>query len=261
MQPTALITGASMGIGRELALVLAERGYHLGLLARKTDLLVSLKEEIKKRFPTCEVFVASCDVTQIEACQKTIGDMASALGQLDLFIANAGIGVQTPAWKSNYKHIHDILMTNVVGAIASIETAKDIMIKQGFGHVVGVSSVAGFRGLPTSSGYSTSKVALTAYLESIRLDLKKMGIGVTSIHPGFVDTPMTQKNKYAMPFIMPADQAALIIYKAIQRKKRRFIFPWQMKVLITLMRILPDCLYDALMGLFIKRLQGSKKTS
>ncbi len=250
MNPIAIITGASTGIGAELAHVLAEQGYDLGLLARRSELLEALKNKIKKDIPSCEIVCAVCDVTKLDECQEIIKNMAEQLGGLDLFIANAGIGWQTPAWKQSWPVVRSILETNVMGTIASLEIAKDIMIKNKSGHLVGITSVAGFRGLPTSSGYSTSKVALTAYLESIRLDLKKSGIPVTAIHPGFIDTHMTKKNNYKMPFIMPAEKAAHLIWQAIRKKKSRYVFPWQMNVMIKLLRLMPDWLYDRLMSLY-----------
>ncbi len=252
MTKTALITGASAGIGSSLATLLASQGYNLGLMARRKDALDALAKDIREKYPTCQVEVGVLDVQDYDLCDLVVKKLADSLGGIDIFIANAGIGWQTPAWKNQFKVIRGILETNVLGAIATIEAAKDVMLKQGHGQIVGISSIAGFRGLPTSSGYSTSKVALTAYLEAIRLDLKHKNICVTSIHPGFIDTFMTQKNKYKMPFIMPADEAADLIYAAICKRKARYIFPWQMKILVTIMRLMPDWLYDFLLSRPVK---------
>lgn len=248
MNKKIIITGASAGIGYELAKVYAHAGYDLGVVARSGDLLKKLKAEISQ-FSTVKVFIKICDVAKLDECERAIKELASELGGLDIFIANAGIGRQTPAWKSNWPEIKNILQVNVMGAIASLETAKDIMLPGKSGQLVGITSVAGFRGLPTSSAYSTSKVALTAYLESIRLDLKSCGITVTAIHPGFIDTAMTRKNKYSMPWLKPAPESAQMIYKAIEHKKARYVFPWQMKILISILYHLPDRLYDLLLRL------------
>jgi short-subunit dehydrogenase len=252
MKKIALITGASAGIGRALAHKLASDGWHLGLMARREELLGELKKELVEKFPSVIVETAVLDVKQYDTVANVVNGLADKLGGIDLFIANAGVGVQTPAWKNHFPAIRDILETNLIGAIATVEAARDVMLARGSGHIVGISSVAGFRGLPTSSGYSTSKVALTAYLDAIRMDLKHRNISVTSIHPGFIETFMTQKNKYKMPFLMTADRAAGLICKAIAQKKARLIFPWQMKILITLMRLLPDGLYDYLLSRPIK---------
>lgn len=248
MTQTIIITGASSGIGYELAKLYAQAGFNLGLLARRLDLLNELKSELESKY-AIKVFVEACDVAQLDQCQKSIQNLSQALGGLDIFIANAGFGLQTPAWKPSWPTVRQILEINLMGAIASIEAAKDIMLPQKKGQLVGITSIAGFRGLPTSSGYSTSKVALTAYLECIRADLKQGGLGVTAIHPGFIETFMTQKNKYKMPFLLSAPVAAQMIFDAIQKKKSRYVFPWQMKILVGFLYHLPDCVYDFLMGL------------
>ncbi|EKD41355.1 MAG: short chain dehydrogenase [uncultured bacterium] len=248
MNKKIIITGASVGIGYELAKVYARAGYDIGVMARSGEMLKKLKTEIAT-FSAVQVVIKVCDVSDLDKCGQSVKELASELGGLDIFIANAGIGRQTPAWKSNWPEIKNILQVNVMGAIASLEAAKDIMLPGKSGQLVGITSVAGFRGLPTSSAYSTSKVALTAYLESIRLDLKKSGITVTAIHPGFIDTAMTRKNKYSMPWLLPAPKSAQMIFEAIQNKKARYVFPWQMKILVGILYHLPDRLYDFLMGL------------
>ena len=281
--PTAIITGASTGIGKSLALVLAREGYDLGLTARRQDLLLDLRKEIAGRYPKRRVFISPADVASEVNLQAAMKELMTQLGRLDLMIANAGIGFPTPAWKNNWNEIKQILDANVMGAIHSLELAKEKMLEQksgragaatsgvatggagaatsgvsggqasATGHLVGISSVAGFRGLPTSSAYCTSKAALTTYLESIRIDLKRLGIAVTSIHPGFIETKMTEKNSY-MPFLLSSEDAAEKIVRAIRRKKARFIFPWQMKLLISIMRALPDSVFD--WGMSLKKQKG-----
>lgn len=244
---TAIITGASTGIGHKLSHILAREGYDLGLLARRESLLRSLSEEIAKRYPNRKVAIASADVCREDSLEKGLNSLHDQLGQVDLFVANAGVGVETPAWKNNWSDVRRILETNIIGAIHSLEVAKGWMLSQKSGHLVGISSVATVRGLPVSSAYCTSKAALTTYLESIRIDLKPYGIRVTSIHPGFIATPMTEKNKY-MPFLLSADKAAEKIYRAIRSGRTRYYFPWQMKILVGLLRHLPDGVYDFLMS-------------
>ncbi len=249
---TAVITGASTGIGKSLAFKLAQEGYALGLIARRGDLLEKLKQDIETSVPGTRVLWKACDVVEDESFRHQLQSLVSELGQLDLFIANAGVGVNTPGYKSCWPSIKSILDVNVVGAISSLEAAKEIMLRQKSGHLVGISSVAAVRGLPGSSAYCCSKAALSAYLESIRIDLKLVGISVTSIHPGFIATPMTAKNN-SMPFLLSADQAALIISKTIQKKKARKTFPWPMLVFTWILRFCPDALYDAVCGLTLKK--------
>lgn len=241
--PTVIITGASTGIGYALALVLAQNGYDLGLLARRLPLLQELKEKIEKGAPQSKIFIVECDVTDDIQCRDAVGELSRQLGRLDLFIANAGIGIETPAWKDSWGDIKKIMAVNVMGAIGSLEIAKNIMLQQGSGHLVGLSSVAAVRGFPQSSAYCASKAALTSYLESIRLDLKSYGIRVTSIHPGYINTPMTEKN-HSLPFVISASTAAELIFKAIQSQKSRVLIPWQMKIFYPFLKYLPNGLYD-----------------
>ncbi|HBF13016.1 MAG TPA: hypothetical protein DDW49_06465 [Deltaproteobacteria bacterium] len=248
MQPTVIITGASTGLGREMAFVYAQKGYSLGLTARRLELLESLKKEIEIQFPGTKIFIAACDVQNLPQVAPVIQGLFHELEQVDIFIANAGIGASTPAWEDHTEKTLSILATNVMGCVASLEAAKNIMLKQGCGHLVGVSSVASFRGLPASSAYSSSKAALTTYLESIRCDLKHHGIHVTSIHPGYVHTPMTAKNKH-MPLVIGARDAAERMVRAIEKKKARFVFPWPLQILTKVIQILPDWLYDFLISL------------
>lgn len=246
--PNAIITGASTGIGKELALLMARQGYALGLIARRAPLLEELRLQILGENPEVKIYTTVADVNDDTQIRAAILGLAEKLGGLDLFIANAGIGVQTPAWKNNFSEIRLILQTNIIGAISSLEAAKEIMLPQKRGHLVGISSVAAFRGLPASSAYCTSKAALMTYLEAIRADLKASGITVTSIHPGFIATPMTEKNGF-MPFLLSAESGAQKILRAIQKKKSRFIFPWPMKILVSVMRWLPDGIYDWIVSL------------
>ena len=256
--PTALITGASSGIGSALAQEFSERGYNLILLARRVEALGQLQQEIKKKHPETKVVVVASDVSDFEKHMIQVREAAKEFASLDLVVANAGIGYTTDetqkCWEKN-KKTFDV---NVLGAVATLEAAKDIMLKQGFGHLAGVTSMAAFRGLPVSSSYSGSKAALATFLESMRIDLAKSNIAVTAIHPGFVATPMTEKNGH-MPWLVPVDKAAQIIFKGLQKKKARILFPWQMMLLLMFLRRIPNCLYDFLMVRFVERARVFKK--
>lgn len=245
-----LITGASTGIGRALADWFAAHGYSLGLFARRLDLLNQLATGLQSQYPTIKIKTASLDITNLDACAPTIQRIVTDLGGLDIFVANAGIGYRTPEWKPVWKEIRPILETNILGAVASIEAAKDILLAQKRGgQIVGISSVAAFRGLPASSAYCTSKAALTTYLESLRVDLRPHDITVTSIHPGYIKTPMTAKNKGPMPFLLELDDAAQRIAHAIIQHRARYVFPFPLKISSWLLKHIPNILYDYLIGL------------
>ncbi len=253
--PTALITGASTGIGRTLSLVMAREGYDLGLIARRDDLLRDLQKELFQKFPARKIFVAAGDVAQENSLREAFEKLMHQLGSLDVFIANAGVGASTPAWQDCWKETKQILEVNFVGTVHSLELAKQIMLRQKRGHLVGISSVAAGRGLPQSSAYCSSKAGLATYLESLRLDLKGEGIKVTSIHPGFIATPMTDKRQNKMPFLLSVEVASEKIYWAIKSRKSRFVFPWQMRFLYPWMQMAPDFLYDFFLS-FKKRKTG-----
>lgn len=242
-----IITGASTGIGQNLAMQLAGLGFDVGLLARRGKLLEKLQGEILTRYPQGTVLFDTVDVGHEQELDRVLRKMIQDLGGLDLFIANAGIGSPTPGWRPCWKDIKNILQVNVMGAIQSLEIAKEWMLQQNSGHLVGISSVAYARGLPETSAYCTSKAALTTYLESTRIDLSQHPICVTSIHPGFIATPMTAKNKHPMPFLLDADEGSRRILQAILKKKKRYFFPWPMALVVGFLRHLPGWLYDFLM--------------
>ncbi len=241
--PTVIITGASSGIGRALALLMAEEGYDLGLIARRRELLESAQSEISRYHPKIKVKIYPCNVADTDECRKAIFKLAHELQHLDVFVANAGVGGSTPGGDPCWEESQKIIETNVRGAIASLEAAKEIMLKQKSGHLVGISSIAAARGLPQSSAYCMSRAAIAVYLESLRVDLKNRGIFVTSIHPGFVDTPMTKKMS-SRPFLVSAEKGAEEIFWAIRRKKARHYFPFMMRVVYPLLKHMPDCVYD-----------------
>lgn len=246
--PTVIITGASAGIGRALALLMAEEGYDLGLMARRRELLESLQSEIVRHHPKTKVKIHPCNVANTVECRETIFKLVGELKQVDVFVANAGVGGSTPGGRPCWEESQKIIETNVVGTLCSLEAAKEIMLKQKSGHLVGLSSIAAARGLPQSSAYCMSRAAVAVYLESLRVDLKAYGISVTSIHPGFVDTPMTQEMP-SRPFLVSAEQAAKEIFGAIQHKKARHYFPWPMRFIYPLLKHMPDSIYDWILSL------------
>lgn len=187
------------------------------------------------------------DVTDAPALAAAGTDFIARCGVPDIVIANAGISVGTlteeledlPAFRS-------VFDTNVMGMVHAFQPFVAAMKQAGSGRLVGVASVAGLRGLPGAGAYSASKAAAIAYLESLRVELRGSGVKVVTLAPGYIDTPMTEKNPYPMPFLMPVDRAVLSMARHIERGTRFAVMPWQMGVVARLLRFLPDPLFDAL---------------
>jgi short-subunit dehydrogenase len=234
---TAVVTGASSGIGRALAVALARQGARVGAVARRADLLAELAGEVRAAGGTIETAVA--DVADRAGLAAAIHGLERALGPTDLLIANAGMGADTGAVAMNVPQVEATLRVNFLGVVYAIEAVLPGMIARRSGHVVGMSSIAAFKGLPGAAAYCASKAAVNAYLEGLRIELRAHGVAVTAVCPGFVRTPMVAKNP-PMPFLMEPAAAAARILRALRRKPAVFAFPWQMKLLIRFARWAPD---------------------
>jgi short-subunit dehydrogenase len=241
---TAVITGASTGIGRALALQLAEEGCAVGLLARRKELLDEVASEAHRR--GVRAAVADCDVTDRQAVYQAVGKLRGDLGPIDLLVANAGVGDPTPAERFDVARVEHMYRVNVLGALYAIAAVLPEMLERGRGHIVGISSLASYRGFPRSSTYCATKAALRIQLEGLRVELAPRGVFVTTICPGFVRTPMTEKNLLYMPFLLEPAVAARKIVAAIRRRRRVYNFPWQTALLVWLLAHLPNWLYDRL---------------
>ena len=237
------ITGASTGIGLALAKLYAEQGATLGLVARRQELLQTLADTLST---PCSIY--ALDVRDAPALQFAAQDFIQRFGAPDIVIANAGVSRGTLTEHAEdiaaFKAVMDI---NVLGMVHTFQPFIEAMRQQGSGQLVGIASVAGIRGLPGAGAYSASKAAAISYLESLRVDMLKYNIHVTTIAPGYIRTPMTDVNTYAMPFLMDVDVAAKKFAKAIARKQRFVIIPWQMSVLARLMKLIPPFIWDWLM--------------
>jgi len=237
-----VITGASSGIGRALAAEYAQRGATLGLIARRSDALQQLGAELK--VPSA---LYALDVRDAAGLARAAEDFIGKLGTPDVVIANAGVSAGTLT-----EHVEDTVVfqeifdINVVGVVNTFQPFVAAMRAASHGTLVGIASVAGFRGLPGASAYSASKAAAITYLESLRLELHGTGISVVTICPGYVATPMTEHNPYPMPFMLPAAVAARRMANAIERRKRFVVIPWPMGVVGALLKVLPRPLYDVL---------------
>jgi short-subunit dehydrogenase len=238
------ISGASSGIGEALARHYASQSSEIGLAARREDLLQSLSDSLPGRIATYPL-----DVSDTGSVESAAADFLQRYGVPDIVIANAGISIGTSGEEvADMAKLQRVLNVNVVGMAATLAAFAPAMRKAGRGTLVGISSVAGFRGLPGSGAYSSSKAAATTWLESLRVEMTGSGVSVVTICPGFIDTPMTQVNRYRMPFIIPADEAARRFARAIDAKRRLVVIPWQMGIVGSVLRVLPAWAYDRLMA-------------
>jgi short-subunit dehydrogenase len=219
-----LITGASSGIGRALALELAQRGAKLGLIARRGDLLTALATEIYAGGGRAEFRAA--DVIQAAPLAAVAAELEQTLGPCDVAIANAGIYRRTDGADFDAATVAEVVNTNVLGVTNLLAAVLPGMVRRGAGHVAVVASIAGLLGLPQGGAYSASKAALITLLQSLRLDLAPRGIRVTTILPGYVDTSMITDEERRTQNVISAADAARRIARGIERGRTEVAFPW-----------------------------------
>ncbi len=241
------LTGASSGIGEAIAIELAGRGAVLGLFARRKELLNDLALRCVEAGGTARVFPG--DVTNEAELAEAAENLRREFGRIDILIANAGIGGNNEAVRSlTPAAVKQVIDINLIGAVNSVAAVLPDMLARGDGHLVAISSLAGFRGLPRSAAYSASKAGMTAFFESVRLDVQDKGIAVTIIQPGFIKTPLTAGRDAKMPFLMEMKDALPYFISAIERKKKFSAFPWPLATLVRAGRIFPAWLYDRIAG-------------
>jgi len=234
------ITGASSGIGAALARHYAARGAVLGLVARRAEVLDALLATLPGKHA-----VYPLDVADLAALREAAADFSTRFGVPDVVVANAGVSVGTLTEEADdLAAFERVMRTNVLGMVATFQPFAASMRARGCGRLVGIASVAGIRGLPGAGAYSASKAAVIAYLESLRVEMHGSGVKVVTIAPGYIDTPMTAVNRYPMPFMLPADEAARRFAKAINAGTGYAVIPWQMGVVAKLMRLLPNAIFD-----------------
>ncbi len=232
MTRTVVITGASAGIGRALALEFASRGWRLGLASRRLATLELLRDEIIATTggtPPPPALL-ELDVANTADCGARLGGFLESLGGVDVFVANAGINEFTRIGQDSFDGSQRILQTNLIGTLATLELAATHFIAQGRGHLVGISSLASLLPIPSQGAYCASKAALSSWLGAARIELARHGIAVTDVLPGFVVTDI-MPNIERYPFAVPVERAAREIVDAIGRRKRRAIvpgFPWRL---------------------------------
>lgn len=236
------ITGASSGIGEALARQYAKDGAQLALVARREDWLQRVAATIT---PRPEIYV--CDVRDAGALTRAAQDFMQKHGVPDIVIANAGVSRGTLTEMADdlatFQEIFDI---NVMGMVNTFHPFVEPMKAKRNGTLVGIASVAGFRGIPGGGAYSASKAATIRYCESLRVELRPAGVAVVTICPGYIRTPMTAVNTFKMPFLISVDAAVVRFQRAIARKTSFTVIPWSMGIAARVLRVMPNWLYDRL---------------
>lgn len=256
MQPLVFITGASSGIGQALALRYYQAGWRLALVARRADVMHDWAQSQGLRADQYRLFTA--DVSDNDSIIDAAEQCLATLGLPEVVIANAGIsqGMDT-AVRGDLAVLQRVMATNVLGLAATFHTFIAPMQAQANERdaptftLVGIASVAGIRGLPGHAAYCSSKAAVISYCESLRGELRgnqeHRGVRVVTIAPGYVDTPLTRKNKYPMPFLMSPKAFADQAFKTITKGTTYRVIPWPMSVVASLLRLLPNAWFDRLL--------------
>ncbi|MCW8138627.1 MAG: SDR family NAD(P)-dependent oxidoreductase [Planctomycetota bacterium] len=235
-----VITGATSGIGRELAVQYAAAGVVLGLTGRRQDRLDEAAAACRARGAVVHTYAV--DVVDRPAMATMARDFLAAAGGVDLVIANAGVG--GPDKRSldpgDADPMARLFETNVVGVVNTLVPFVPAMKAQRAGHLVAVASIAGFRALPGHAAYCASKSAVRMLMDGLGMDLRRHGIVCTSVNPGFVESELTAKNDFSMPFFLTTEVACRKIRRALARKRRAYTFPWQMALLCRLLVFAPE---------------------
>lgn len=243
---TAWITGASSGIGREVALVLARAGIRVAASARGADRLSSLASA------EAGILSVPLDVTDKASVRDGVDRITAAFGGIDLALLNAGVWHPMEASDYDAGRAAEAMAVNYLGIANALEPLIPLMIARGRGHIALTGSLAGYRGLPMSAAYGPSKAAVISLAETLRPALAREGVSVSLINPGFVATPMTKKNTFPMPFIVQPADAARHIIAGLAKGKFEIAFPWQSVSLLKIARVLPYPLFFR----YVRRILG-----
>ncbi len=241
-----LLTGASSGIGYSLAKSLPKENCSLALISRRKNILDELVSELKNG--GSKIFSYKCDVGNIDEVRKTFNQVKKDFGKIDIAILNAGASHRVDVKEYSAEIAREIFDANTFGIVNCVEQLLPDFIKRKEGMIVGVSSLAEARGFPKSGFYNASKSAASLLLESLRVELKPFNVKVITVKPGFVRTPMTDKNEFHMPLLMDVDKAAKIITDGIKKEKRIIQFPLPTVIGSKMVKFMPDWLFDYLMS-------------
>jgi len=239
MDKGILITGASSGIGRALALEMGRRGYRLALAARRMETLEEIRQTILADNPRAVVSVRKLDVTDSDDVYAAISEMAGAINGIDIVVANAGVALGERVGRGDFDKARKTIDVNLTGAIATLDAAAGYFLERGKGHLVGISTVVAWRGMPRSSVYCASKAGLAVYMEAVRAELYGKNIDVTVLYPGYIDTPLNDMLP-SRPFLIDVQKGAAIIARLIEKRKKSStvpVFPWN--VIGRILNILP----------------------
>lgn len=247
---TVFITGAGSGLGRQLALTLARDGAAIAAVDLKSDGLESLGKQLAGK----PYVWTLADVTDVNAMRAAVKELEKRQGPIGILIANAGIGRDTSALNLRAEDVEAQVKVNLIGVANSIDAVLPSMLARNRGHLVGISSLASYRGLPKMAGYCAAKAGVNALLEAFRVELRPHGIHVTIICPGWIRTPLTADIKVPQPFIMDVDYAAERIVDAIRRKNEFFAFPGPGLRRVRLLKWLPSRMSDWLLEQTVRRM-------
>jgi NAD(P)-dependent dehydrogenase (short-subunit alcohol dehydrogenase family) len=232
------ITGASSGIGEALAVEFARRGYDIAIAARRADRL-DAQAGMLRGLGATRVLTLTLDVTDFDAIAGTLRHAATEFGRLDILVVNAGVGYSLPAGKGKFDLARRTLDTDLIGAIATIEHALPLLRAQGGGQIVGITSIAGVRGMPFMGAYSAAKAGLHRYLQALRAEVYHEPIVVSELAPGYIDTDMN-RDVANRPFVIPVTKGAAIMARMIERKVgHRYVPVWPWTLIAPILRILP----------------------
>ncbi|MCB9895395.1 MAG: SDR family NAD(P)-dependent oxidoreductase [Planctomycetes bacterium] len=237
-----VITGASSGIGAEMAVQLGRLGCKLALLARREDKLNEVAAKVEAAGG--KALVLPCDVSDAAAVAQAMGKAVQAFGPIDCVIANAGVGQQLDKHDYAPETVERIFRINMLGMTNAFYAALPGMLERSRGHLVAVASLASYQGMPRDGGYAASKAAMRTHCEGLRIELRGSGVDVTCICPGFIRTPITDKNNFDMPFLLEVKPATRRMLRAIAKRRRVFNFPRRLWWLIKIGQRTPRWLYD-----------------
>ena len=240
MEKAIFITGASSGIGRALAFELGRKGYKLALTARREDALKEIRDQINQKYAPPAIAIRKLDVTDYDDVFAAFSEMVRALDGIDIVFANAGVGLGERVGRGDFDKAKKTVAVNLTGAIATMDAAAQYFLenKKG-GHIVGVSSVAAFRGMPKSAAYCASKAGMAVYMEAMRTELYRKNIDITVLYPGFIDTPLNDMLP-SRPFLINVEKGAQVIARLIEKKVKSStvpVFPWN--IVGRILKILP----------------------
>jgi short-subunit dehydrogenase len=253
------ITGASSGIGEGLIAPLVARGARLAISARRGDALETIAAGWRAKGADVRAF--PLDVTDRAAVECAVAAIEQAFGGIDVAILNAGGHLPGSGARFDDQQYVDIMTVNYFGVVHGISAVLPGMLARGRGYIAGVASAAGYRAVPAAGAYGASKAAVIHMLDSIRFELEPRGVKVTVVNPGFIKTPLTDRNRFPMPFLMPLAPAVERLVKGLEQERREIHFPKALTWTLKFLRILPYPIYQSIMGRATKGRQLAKEAA